>query len=220
MAQQPDRITAPPPGESGTSKYAPHSEGTNAFVCVDIIDLGQRLDNFPGKQPRLVHMVAMVFASGERHQDGENGKPGSLVTVQKEFTLSTFETSNLRKFVEQWYGRTFTDEQLKDGFALHKLVGRPILLTTVITPAKTGGRSYAKIMSQSPVPKGMPVAFDDVMEEYVRGDYWFKTKETYRVGAEAFTAQQNLLNALPKAAEGSALFDIDALEDEEDSLPF
>ncbi len=215
MASTPDRVTAPPPGEGGTSKYAPHSEGTALFVCVDVIDLGRKLDTFPGKAPRLVPRVALVFASGERHQDDDR----SLVTVQQEFALSTYETSKLRKFVEGWYGKTFTDDQLKDGFALHKLVGRPIQLTIEHRKSQKG-RAYAVIKSQSPLVKGMaaPPELLALTDSYERGSYWAGVKEAYRTEAEAWEQQQKLRDAMPVPSDDDDF--PPQLADDDDDLPF
>jgi hypothetical protein len=210
MASAPDRIMAPPPGESAASKFAPHTEGTHVFVCVDIIDLGRKLDTYPGKAPTLVHKVAMVFASGERQEEDN-----SLVTVQQEFTLSTYETSKLRKFVSDWYGKVFTDEQLKDGFALHKLVGRPLLLTVGHKQSQKG-RTYATVRSPSPLPKGMPALDASVLtDSYTRGEYWNKTKEEYAKEAAEFSRhQQTTAEHMEDPRDGQFV------EEDDDSLPF
>ncbi len=51
---------------ASTSQYAPHPEGQYAARCVDVIDLGERVEEFPGSPTKVVRKLALVFASGER----------------------------------------------------------------------------------------------------------------------------------------------------------
>jgi len=41
----------------------PHPEGQFAATCVDIVDLGERVETYPGSPPRIVRKVVLVFAT-------------------------------------------------------------------------------------------------------------------------------------------------------------
>lgn len=213
----PDKVLAPPPSANG-KRFAPHpttaEEGPIPFACVDVIDLGEVVEEYPGKPVRLVHKIALVFASGLTNPDND----GKLYTVQQEFTLSTYETAKLRLFIEAWYGRKFTDEQLANGFALEKLVGataRPVLLG-INHKTSRNGRQYAIISSTGPVPKPMLSMIDvaAILDSYTRDDYWEEKKAANRKAALEFGAKSK------PAPEGDFPDFPAALEDEEDDLPF
>ncbi len=74
------------------------------------------------------------------------------MTVNKEYTLSLSKKANLRRDLESWRGRQFTEDELK-GFDVAKIVGQPCLLT--ITHKLSGaGKTYAAISSVTKPMKG------------------------------------------------------------------
>ena len=68
-------------------------------------------------------------------------------------TASLGKKANLRKFLETWRGRKFTDDELK-GFELAKLAGLGCLITLV--HSERNGAVYANIEGCAKLPKGMP----------------------------------------------------------------
>lgn len=138
--------------EGNGGHYEPHPEGQYAARCIDVIDFGM-VETRYGKK----HRGGIVFWCGER------GDEDKLLTTSAFFTLSLYETSNLRGFLERWRGKPFTPEELK-GFDLETLIGVNafIQITHNVTPAKT----YANIDTIMKLPKGTdPVP---VPEDYVR----------------------------------------------------
>ena len=84
-----------------------------------------------------------------------------LFIVSKEFTLSLHEKASLRKFLESWRGKGFTEQEAAH-FDVSKLLGKPCMLN-IIHKTKLDGNIRADISSVSPIPKGLscpaPVLF-------------------------------------------------------------
>lgn len=89
----------------------------------------------------------------ELHVFKEDKGPEPFV-VSKEYTLNLGDKSNLRKDLESWRGRPFTEEELK-GFNIGKLIGAACLISVI--HKTTAGGVYARVSTISPVVKGMAV---------------------------------------------------------------
>jgi hypothetical protein len=72
------------------------------------------------------------------------------------------EKASLRKFVESWIGKKMTDKQAGD-FDIIKLLGHSCMVN--IAHNGKDDRTYANIMSISPLPKGMacPPAINELL---------------------------------------------------------
>lgn len=130
---------------SGDFEKAP--VGTQQAVCVFVNDIGLQRSVYQGKE-LVKHQVIITWESSEKMTTGEYaGKPFML---SKYYTLSLNEKANLRKDLEAWRGRQFSEEELK-AFDLENLIGANCLLNVVAT--ENDKRKIASIM---PLPKGMP----------------------------------------------------------------
>jgi len=166
--------------------YDPHPEGQFVVQCVDMIDLGERVDSYQGRT-KIVHKVALVFVSDELND--ETGQPFLL---SREFSVSLFAKSNLRQFLEGWRGKKYEDGQLEeDGLPLHKLVGQ-VGLATIAHNVSQQGRTYANLQSLVPLPKKLPAPD---FPAYERPGYYTERKAQYAAEVEAHRAA----NAPPKS---------------------
>lgn len=157
------------------------------MVCVDTIDLGEKVEQYPGSPAKIVHKCAVVFQSGERNEEGR------LHELSAEFTVSMYETAGLRKLLEAWRGRAYTEEEAKKGVPVHKLVGQPALIQ--VTHKVSGkGRAYAKIGSIMPLPKGMTAP---TLPKYERPDFWAERKAEYAEGVAKHRGTQYQDDDLP-----------------------
>lgn len=193
----PDQITAKDQG----AKFVPHPEGQFGAVCVDLINLGERVEQYQKQPARVVSKCAIVFASGERAENGD------LHTVSAEFTVSMNEKAGLRQLLEAWRGRSYREEEAKAGVPLHKLCGHAALMS-VEHKTSGAGRTYAKIRTISPLPKGMEAP--DVAE-YQRAEFWEKRRTDYAEEVARFRSQ----SAAPSHDE-----DFETDQGEDDDLPF
>lgn len=189
------------------SKYQPHPEGVKVGQCVDAIDLGECVIEFTGNTPYVGRKVALVFRTGAL-----NTNTSEPIDQAQEFTASMSEKGNLRKFLQGWRGKPYTDEQAKAGVPLHKLVGQYALLT--IAHKQSGrGRTYGTIMSVSGVPEEMKASLPK-FAEYTRAKYWEERKATYATGVAAFRAK--LATVTDDRDFHAAFHD----QDDDDDLPF
>jgi hypothetical protein len=212
MAQQPDRITVPPP-----SKSEPHSPGTNVFFIVDVVGLGPKLITFPGNPDRVQPVVAIVFASGETNSAGQ------LVTVQKEFTLSVHAKAALRIFLQQWYGKQFTDADLRNGFELSKLIAARPAMLTIQQKESQGGNLYAKVINASAMPKALmtedvKALQQTVLAQYTRAPYWAETRKKYADEVSKYMGRSMDLTDVEPPPTNNDSDDLPP-EDEDDDLP-
>jgi hypothetical protein len=130
---------------SAGPSFTPAPAGTHAAVCVDVVDLGVVETNWQGKVTRK-HKVSIVWQIDE---DRDDGKP---FAVRKRYTLSLHEKAALRKDLESWRGRAFTEEELQ-GFDLENLLRIGCLLN--IIHASKDGQTYSNVASIMKLPKGM-----------------------------------------------------------------
>lgn len=123
------------------------SADTHAARCYRIIDLGTQKGEYQGK-PKVARKILINWETAEI---GEDGKP---LIIGKKYTLSLGDKAALRKDLQAWRGRAFTEAELK-GFDIANLLGATVLLN--IVHETKDGKTYANIASIMPVPKGMPV---------------------------------------------------------------
>lgn len=135
---------------SGGGDFAQHPAGVFAARCTRIIDLGTQNEDFQGK-PKKSHKVIFFFETTELMPDGEMaGKP---FLVNKEYTASLGEKATLRKDLESWRGRKFSDPEL-EGFDIKNVLGKPVMLNIVEYQKRNGGNGV-KISAMMPLPAGM-----------------------------------------------------------------
>lgn len=115
-----------------------------------IVDLGTQAGDYQGK-PTTARKVLLSFEllGDERMQDG------SPFAISRRFTASLGEKAALRAFINQWRGKALTDDEIKAGFDMKRLLGAPCMLN--VTETEREGKTYANIASISPVPKVLHV---------------------------------------------------------------
>lgn len=126
------------------SKFSPCPEGLHPAVCVDVVDMGVQQTPWGDK-----HKVCLVFQISELDED--TGKP---FEVRGYYTLSLSEKANLRKHLETWRGRKFTETELQ-GFDVETVLGANCQLQ-VIHNITDDGKVYSNIQAIVPAAKGLP----------------------------------------------------------------
>lgn len=164
------------------SKFKTHDEGQFVGQCVDVINLGEKLEQYPDTPAKVVEKCALVFRTGEQNDAGE------YIDLSREFTISMHERSGLRKFLEQWRGKPYTEDEIKKaGVPLHKLTGQYGLLT-VAHKTSGNGKTYANIAACVGVPKQMQSNLPE-FEGYARSEFWNKRKQEYAAAVQDFRAE-------------------------------
>ena len=138
----------PKPNEGGT--FVPPPAGTFPAICYRILDLGTQQTSYMGK-PKRAHKILISWELKDEEAKTEDGQP---MTVHQSFTWSMHEKASLRKVLESWRGKTFTESDFgPGGFDVRKLLGVPCFLG--IVHAEKDGNTYANISAISKLPKGM-----------------------------------------------------------------
>lgn len=125
--------------------YAQAPEGIYPAVCVDIVNLGIVQGAYGAKpKVRIVWQLDLVDEGHDRRFD-----------VARVYTLSLHERSALRKDLESWRGRKFSDAELDGGFDLERLIGIGAQVQ-VTQSLGDDGTVYANVATVIPLVKGQP----------------------------------------------------------------
>lgn len=146
--------------ETGGGDYKLVPEGTHIARCYLLADIGYQETKFGTK----LKLVIGWEIPGEPLEDG---RPMSLTAM---YTNSLSEKANLRRDLESWRGRKFTETELS-GFDLRNIVGKPCMITVVHNDS--GGRTYANVTAVTAIPKDLPVpdaVNDDIVFDIDAGD--------------------------------------------------
>ncbi len=194
--------------------FDPINEGVHVAICYSVIDLGMQYSEMFGKSSRKI-LITFEVPDETIVIDGKD-LPRA---ISKEYTLSLSEKSNLRKDLQAWRGRVFTETEL-EGFDLVKLIGIGCQIQIIHTQ-KNGG-IYSNIASIMGLPKGVKVG--DTVNEHIYFDLespeslsllgkipqWIQDKikksETY----------QDLTSGVNAMYDGS----VPPYDDSDDGLPF
>jgi hypothetical protein len=126
------------------STYIAAPEGLHSACCVDVVNLGIVQGAYGAKHKvRLVWQLDLI--------DEEHGRRFDVARV---YTLSLHERAALRKDLESWRGRKFSELEL-DGFDLEKLLGVNAQVQ-VTHDLSDDGTLYANVSTVVPPVKGAP----------------------------------------------------------------
>lgn len=136
--------------ETGGKRFPIIEAGAYPAICYAIIDVGEQYSpQFNNTSRKVIFMWELPME--EIEIDGVM-KPRA---ISETYTLSLGEKAKLRAMLENWRGRSFTQEELK-GFDLENVLGKPCMLS-IIHKTKQDGSQFASIASVSRLPKGMQV---------------------------------------------------------------
>ena len=150
-------------------KAPPVEPGVYMAVCIGFIDLGEQYSEmFKSYSNKGMYVWELVGETIEI--DGEQ-KPRQL---SKEFTISSSNKSNLRKFIESWNSKSYSDDEFLES-DLFDQIGKPCQLNVVLNESK----EYSNVDNLMPLPKGFPAP--TTATEFIKWDmeHWddevFKT---------------------------------------------
>jgi len=136
---------------SGTN-FEPIPAGSYAARCYSMIHIGTNEETILGTVKRLNKVrVTWELPTETKVFKEENGEQPYVLS--KEFTLSMHEKANLRKFLQSWRGKVFTEKEA-ESFDISVLIGKPCLISVNHKLAKNGN-TYAEIAGVNLLPKGM-----------------------------------------------------------------
>lgn len=166
-------------------KFDPISEGVHLAVCYGIIDLGDQWSEQFKKTSRKIQLLWELPHETYIDKDGQE-RPRF---TSKEYTLSLGEKSTLRKDLQAWRNKAFTEDELA-GFDLQNILGKACQIS-IIHKENNGAlrANIAGIMAltkgtQTPPLINQPIYFDlnsedpiEIINEYLNLlPEWIKNK--------------------------------------------
>lgn len=125
-----------------TANYEKAPVGMQQSVCVFVHDIGTQVGEYQG-QRNVRHQIIVTWELAEKEISGEP------FLLSKFYTLSLNEKATLRKDLESWRGKAFSEEEAQ-GFDVEKLIGANCFLN--VTATEKDKRAISAI---TPLPKGM-----------------------------------------------------------------
>jgi hypothetical protein len=127
------------------ASFTPAPAGTHAAVCVDVVDHGVIEVTYQGKTQRK-HKITIAWQIDEAMADG---RP---FLVRRRYTCSLHEKATLRRDLESWRGRAFTNTELQ-AFDLESLLSVGALINVIHTTRD--GSTFSNVASVMRLPKNM-----------------------------------------------------------------
>lgn len=135
---------------SGGGDFEIHPAGVYGARCTRIIDLGTQDTEYMG-QAKKAKKIMLGFETTAVMTEGQYKGQPFLMTSR--YTASLHEKAALRKLLQGWRGRPFTEAELA-AFDLRNVLTKACLLN--IVHDTNNGKTYANISSIMPLPATMP----------------------------------------------------------------
>jgi hypothetical protein len=129
---------------SKSRTFEPCPEYTGPAVCVDVTPLKKQVTRFGERE-----VLKIVFEVDALREDG-----GRHWVWSANFTPSLNDQANLRKFLQQWFGRDLTRAELK-GFDMETLIGHSVHLA--VRHEQKDGEVFAVIHECKPDTSDIPL---------------------------------------------------------------
>jgi len=136
-------------------------EGTHVARLYKFMNLGTRFQMFEGRKKDFPDtLITLTFEVPNEidkftvtKEDGTTEEVEKPLVITREFTLSMGPKSNLRPFVNGILGTNLGDDEAYS-FDLENLVDKYCLISVIHKPSLDGSKTYAKVVSASPLMKG------------------------------------------------------------------
>jgi hypothetical protein len=131
-----------PVSAGGDFEIAP--EGVFLARCYKMVDVGTQTETgqYGTKENRKIYLYWELLQDDDGEEIRmEDGQPFSIFNSYK---LSMHQKANLRKHLDAWRGKKFTEEEAAD-FDLTKLLGAFCKLQITHSTSKDGQKTYANI---------------------------------------------------------------------------
>lgn len=121
--------------------------------CIQVVELGTHPNTHPqAKSPTKKELMLVFELSNNLMQDG---RP---FTVNKRYTASLGDRAILRKDLESWRGRPFTEDELK-GFALSNLLDKPCMINIgERVSTRDPNKKFATVTTIVPMMEGLTLS--------------------------------------------------------------
>jgi hypothetical protein len=139
--------------DSGGGNFKRVPPGAYIGRCYSLIDLGTQTTTgqYGEKSQHKLRIGWELFGEDEQgvpltvEVDGEQ----LPMTISKSYTVSLHEKAGLRKDLQAWRGREFTEDEAK-AFDVSKLLGAYCMVN--VTTSETNGKTYSNVAGLTPLP--------------------------------------------------------------------
>jgi hypothetical protein len=140
--------------QKNSNNLSPIPTGTYLARCISVIDLGTQEDFWDNKL-RHLQKIRLTWETPSELKvfKEENGKQPYVIS--KEYTASLSPSSHLKRDLENWKGRAFTQEEI-DNFDSDNLLDKVCQIQVMHKQGKEG-KIYPVISGIVSVPRGMSV---------------------------------------------------------------
>jgi hypothetical protein len=154
--------------EAGKSNTPPVSVGSHQAVCYGVVAVGTQPSELYAARKKVVILWELP------HERGDFGEKTNVPRViSKRYTLSlSSDKATLRKDLENWRGKPFTDAELST-IEIDKLIGANCLLS--VQHEHKGPKTYANVTAVMPLTKGMAKAAQETPRLYFNLDEALET---------------------------------------------
>ncbi len=144
--------------DKGGKSFDPIPEDLHLAICYGIWDLGTQFsDTFHNTSHKVI--ISWELRNCRADFEQKDGTKKNLPrAISKPYTLSLHQKAQLRKDLENWRGKKFTEEELK-GFDLKKLLGVPCQIQVIHNV--TGYDTYANVAAIITAPQGTKVNLEN-----------------------------------------------------------
>jgi len=150
--------------------------GNYVARCYKMIEIGTVDETYNGELKR-VKKVQLTWELPTEMEIFHEEKGYEPYVVSKTYTLSMHEKSNLRRDLESWRGKGFTELEAAK-FDITKLLGVPCMLNIIHRPGKVDpSKNYVEVSNISSMPKGIDCP--DPLNPTVRLEYDNWDQETF-----------------------------------------
>lgn len=197
----------------GDSGFSPIPEGAYTAICYGIVDLGMQ---YSEQFKKSAHKILIMWELPDEQYIDEEGNSIPRV-ISREYSLSLGEKATLRKDLQAWRGKAFTEEEL-EGFDMKNVAGKGCQLQ--IIHKENSGKTYANIAGIMGLPKGFKTTSpihelvwidledEETIKNIIKLPEWIQKKikasETY--AAISNVDNENMDTALEEEAEDDLPF--------------
>lgn len=137
-------------GSESRPKFPPLESGSYIATCYGMVVTGTEYNKMFGNYNLKVCLL-WELPTERIEVDGKDLPRG----ISKFYTVSLGDKANLRKDLESWRGKTFTEDEIRNGFDISKVVGASCMLS-IVEDKGNDGNIYNKITAVSKLPAQMP----------------------------------------------------------------
>lgn len=157
--------------DSGGGNFKRVPAGAYIGRCYSLIDLGTQATSgqYGDKEQHKIRIGWELFGEDEQGNalvvdvDGRQ----MPMTISKSYTVSLHEKSSLRKDLQAWRGKEFTEEEAR-AFDVSKLMGAYCMVN--VTTSETNGKTYSNVAGLTPLPGALKNAKPAPVHAFVSFD--------------------------------------------------